>query len=115
MAQPQPQLELVSAPPADAPPDLMAHTRDRMAEVAADSAKNMAWRATVRKIKQYLPKVLWPLIPGEGGSVEGNVKAAASKWMWGAVTSAIISLVFFAVFALAFVGFALVTLYAVFS
>lgn len=94
---------------------LLTHTKDRLAEVATETAKDMAWRATVRQIKEYLPRVLWPLIPGEGGSVAENVQGAASKWFWGLVSSAIISAVFFAIFATAIVGFLVVLAWAVFS
>lgn len=96
-------------------PDLMTHTKDRLSEVAAETAKDMAWRATVRQIKEYLPRMFWPLIPGEGGSVAGNMQGAASKWFWGAVSSLVISAIFFAVFAVAIVGFFVVLAYAVFS
>jgi hypothetical protein len=97
------------------PPDPMTQTKNRMAELAGQTAKNMAERQLRSTLKQYVPKILWPLIPGERGTVEGNVKAAASKWFWGAVTSAVISLVFFAVFAIAIVGFLAVTGVAVVS
>lgn len=96
----------------EAPPDLMAHTRDRLAEVAADSAKNAAERKMRSMLKGYLPKVLWPLIPGEKGTVAGNLQKGASKWFWGAVSSAVISLMFFAVFGIAILGFCLVLAYA---
>src|SRR3954463_1791220 len=87
------------------PPDPMTQTKNRMAEMAGQTAKNMAERKMRETIKGYLPKMLWPLIPGERGSVEANMKGAASKWMWGVVTSVIISVVFFAVFAIAIIGF----------
>jgi hypothetical protein len=94
-------------------PDLMAHTKDRMAEVAAASAQNMAMRKFQSVAKSYLPKMLWPLIPGVRGSVTENAKAGASKWLWGAVSSAVISLLFLAFFAMAFLGVGLVIVYAV--
>ncbi len=97
----------------EAPPDLMAHTRDRLAEVAADSARSMAERKLRSTIKGYLPKVLWPLIPGEKGTVAGNLQKGASKWFWGAVSSAVISLMFLAAFAVAFLGVGLIVVYAV--
>lgn len=96
-------------------PDLLAHTGNRMAEVAADTAKNMAVRRFQSMAKGYLPKWLWPLIPGVGGSVTENAKAGVSKWFWGIVTSVIISLVFFAIFAVAVMGFLGVTAFAVFT
>ncbi|MCA9491595.1 MAG: hypothetical protein KC621_16800 [Myxococcales bacterium] len=96
----------------EAPPDLMAHTRDRMAELAADSAKNAAERKIRSMIKGYLPKFLWPLIPGERGTVAGNVKSGVSKWFWGLVSSAVISLIFLAIFGVAILGVAGVIAYA---
>src|SRR5688500_18353874 len=97
------------------PPDPLTQTRSRLAEVAADTAKDLAARELRRTIKGYLPRILWPLIPGEGGSVGGNVQKAASKWFWGAVSSVVISLVFFAFFAVAVMGFLGVTAFAVVS
>ncbi|MEQ1505832.1 MAG: hypothetical protein ABMB14_26595 [Myxococcota bacterium] len=97
------------------PPDPLTQTQNRMAEVASDKARELAMRKMRTTLKGYLPKVLHPLIPGERGTVEGNLKSAASKWMWGTVTSAVISLVFFAVFAVAVLGFLAVTAYAVMS
>jgi hypothetical protein len=101
--------------PAGQPADPMSQAKSRMAELAGETAKDMAWRATVRQIKQYVPRVLWPLIPGEGGSVQDNVKGAASRWFWGLVSSVIISGLFFAVFAVAISGFLVLLAYAVLS
>jgi hypothetical protein len=99
--------------PANLPPDPMSQAKSRMAELAGETAKDMAWRATVRQIKQYVPRMFWPLIPGEGGSVQENAKGAASRWLWGLVSSVIISGLFFAVFAVAISGFLVVLAYAV--
>ncbi|MEQ1566203.1 MAG: hypothetical protein ABMA64_11245 [Myxococcota bacterium] len=97
------------------PVDLQTHTAQRLGEVAGDTAKNLAARELRRTVKQYVPKMFWPLIPGERGTVEGNVKSAASKWFWGMVSSAVFSLVFFAVFGLAVLGTLAVIGYAVVS
>ena len=94
-------------------PDLLAHTGNRMAEVAADSARGMVERRLRGFVKSYVPRMFWPLIPGEGGSVADNAKAGASKWFWGVVTSAIVSVLFFLVFAAAVVGFVGITVFAV--
>jgi hypothetical protein len=95
------------------PPDLMAHTRARMAELAQDEAKSYAERKLRSFVKSYVPKVFHPLIPGEGGSVVTNAKNAVSKWFWGLVTSAVITLIFFAVFGVAIVGIGLYVAYVV--
>lgn len=94
------------------PPDPMTQTKNRLAEVAQDKAKDMAIGRAKSFVKGYLPKFLWPLLPGERGTVEGNVRSGISKWFWGLVSSAIFSIVFFGLFALAFVGVALVIVYA---
>jgi hypothetical protein len=101
--------------PAQMPPDPMSQAKDRMVELAGETAKDMAWRATVRQIKGYVPRMFWPLIPGEGGSVQENMKGAASKWFWGLVSSVIISGLFFAVFAVAISSFLVFLAYAVIS
>jgi hypothetical protein len=99
---------------ADAPADpLMAHTANRMAEMAGQTAKNMAAREMRSWAKQYVPRMFWPLIPGEGGSVEANMKAGVSRWFWGLVWSAVFSIVFFGIFAIAIVGFLAITGFAV--
>lgn len=96
-------------------PDLVAHTANRLGEVAAGSARNMALRKFQSVAKSYLPRVLWPLIPGVGGSVADNAKAGVSRWFWGLVSSAVISLLFFAVFGVAIVGILGVIAFAVLS
>ncbi len=96
-------------------PELLAHTGNRMAELAADSAKNLAIRRFQSLAKSYLPKMLWPLIPGVGGSVADNAKAGVSKWFWGIVTSVVFSLVFFAIFGVAVMGFLGLTAFAIFT
>jgi hypothetical protein len=95
------------------PPDPMTQTKDRMAQLAADKAQQMAIDKTKTMIKGYLPRFLWPLLPGERGTVAGNIESGASKWFWGLVSSAVFSLVFFGLFALAFVGVALIVVYAI--
>ena len=96
-------------------PDLVAHTGARMADLAADAAQDAAASKFREVARGYLPRVLWPLIPGQGGSVVENAKAAISRWFWGLVASAVISVIFFGIFAVAFAGFAGVTLFAVIS
>lgn len=97
------------------PPDPLSQASARMTELAAETAKDMAWRALVRRIKGYVPRIFWPLIPGEGGSVWGNLKATASRRFWAAVSSLVITAMFFATFAVAISGFLVVLLYAVLS
>lgn len=105
----------MSEPATQLPPDPMTQTKARMTELAGQTAQNMAMREMRSQLKGYLPKILWPLIPGERGTVEGNVKAAASKWAWGAAGSLVFSLVFFGIFAVAVLGFVAITAWAVFS
>lgn len=61
------------------PDDLQQHTADRMAELGANVARNAAERKLRSEIKERLPRFLWPLIPGEGGSVEANVGKMAER------------------------------------
>ena len=103
----------MSQPATGLPPDPMSQARDRMVEMAGETAKNMAMREMRSTLKGYVPRILWPLIPGERGTVEGNLKAAASKWAWGVVGSLVFSAVFFGIFAIAVLGFVAVTAYAV--
>jgi hypothetical protein len=93
----------------------MTHTRGVLAASAVDVAKDLAESRIRRAIKGYLPRPLWPLIPGEGGSVVENARAMGRRWFWGLVSSAVISLVFFAIFGAAVVGFLLVLGYALIS
>ena len=57
--------------------------------------------------------MLWPLIPGVGGSVAGNLKKEAgrrvSSWLWGCGCS----IAFFAVFGTLVLVFAAIVIYAV--
>jgi hypothetical protein len=104
----------VSQPP-ELPPDPMTQTKNRMVELGTEKAKEMAARKLRQTIKGYVPKFLHPLIPGEGGSVGGNLEKAAKKKAAAMFWSAVISLVFFAIFGCAFLGFGLVVVYAVWS
>jgi hypothetical protein len=109
MAEPLPASESVALP------DPMTLARDRMVELGGEAVVDLGQRRIRRLVKSYVPRVLHPLIPGEGGSVVANARRAVSRWFWGIVTSAIISLVFFAIFAVAALGFVAVTAYAVIS
>ena len=95
------------------PPDPMSQTKRRMAELATDTAKDMAMREAKSWIKGYLPRFLWPLLPGERGTVAGEAKKGVSRWFWGMVSSAVFSLVFFAVVAVVLLGVGLIVVYAV--
>lgn len=96
------------------PKDPVTQTKDRMAVVAADTAKNMALREAKSWLKPYLPRFLWPLLPGERGTVAGEAQKSVSKWFWGLVSSAMFSLFFFLAVAAvlflvaAFIGYAVV-------
>jgi hypothetical protein len=95
-------------PPAAAalPPDPMSAAGQALARGAADFAQDAARRALVRKIKSVLPRVLWPLIPGERGTVAGKVGEAAQKELSRALWGCGCSLAFFFVFGLAALGVA---------
>lgn len=95
------------------PPDPMTATKTAMAGAATGMAQNAARRAVVRKIKEYVPKPLWPLIPGEGGDWVANVKKLAVEKTWAVVSGCIISALFFGVFAFAFVAFLLLIVYVI--
>ena len=72
--------ESVSVSPAPLSPDLSTLARDRLVELGTDAARDAAERRIRRFVKSYVPKVLHPLIPGEGGSVVARVRAAVQKW-----------------------------------
>jgi hypothetical protein len=95
-------------PPAAAalPPDPMSAAGQALARGAADFAQDAARRALVRKIKSVLPRVLWPLIPGERGTVAGKVGEAAQKELSRALWGCGCSLAFFFVIGLAALGVA---------
>ena len=95
--------------------DLKRHTADRLAEVGADAAKNAAARKMRNELKERLPRFLWPLIPGVGGSVEGNLSKMASRKASSILWGIGCSIAFFGIFAVAVIGMALVVLYAFWS
>lgn len=99
----------------DLPPDPMSVARDRMTEIAGDQARGYAERRIRRIIKGYVPRVLHPLIPGEGGTVEGNLKREASRRVRNLIWSAVFSLIFFGLFGCAFLGIGSIVVYAVFQ
>jgi hypothetical protein len=103
----------MSEPAVQLPPDPMAQAGARMTELAGETARNMALRALRSRLKGVLPKVLHPLIPGERGTVAGNLQRAASRWAWGLFGSLVFSVIFFGLFGLATAGVVLVVLYAV--
>ena len=94
------------------PPDPMTATKAAMGGAVAGMAANSARRAVVRQIKEYVPKPLWPLIPGEGGDVQANLVKLAKEKTWAVVSGCIISVLFFGFFALAILGFVAVVVYA---
>ena len=91
------------------PPSMGQITQNAVGKAAGDMAVNHARRAVVGKIKSYLPKFLWPLIPGEGGDVVTNIKKAAVEKTWAVVGGCLFSLFFFAAFGIAIAGFLLLT------
>lgn len=97
---------------ADPHDEILRHTANRMANLGADVAKNAAGRQVRSEIKRYLPHFLWPLIPGEGGSVQLRVQHMAERkasdllWKVGCAGG------FFVIFGVAVLGFAGVVLYA---
>ena len=103
----------MSEPAAPFPPDPMSQTAARLGELAGVAAKDRLLREIRSRLKAVLPKVLHPLIPGERGTVAGNARAAASKWVWGVVGSVVFSVVFFGIFGLATAGVLLVIAWAV--
>ena len=94
------------APTAALPPDPMSAAGQALARGAADFAQDAARRALIRKIKSVLPRVLWPLIPGERGTVAGKVGDAAKKELSKALWGCGCSLAFFFFFGLAALGVA---------
>jgi hypothetical protein len=95
--------------------DLKRHTANRLAEVGADAAKNAAARKMRSELKERLPRFLWPLIPGVGGSVEDNLTKMAGRKASSMLWSIGCTIAFFGLFALAVVGFGLIVLYAFWS
>lgn len=100
-----------SAFPNGMPDDPMTSTKKAMTNVAGNMAANAARKAIIGQVKAYLPKFLWPLIPGEGGSVGGKLQKMATDYMWALIGSILFSLVFFAIFAVAIGGFLLFIAY----
>lgn len=98
---------------ADLPPDPMSAAKASLGAAAADSAKRHARGAVVRQIKGYLPKFLWPLIPGEGGTVGGNIQRIIKQRTMSAIFGCLFTLVFFAIFATAILGVVGIIVYAV--
>jgi hypothetical protein len=88
------------------PDDPMEATRSALASRGADMAARSAQSAFIRTAKGYLPRWAWPLIPGAGGSVADNLKANASRTIWGWVGGCVFTLFFAAAVGvvLAFVG-----------
>lgn len=95
--------------------DLKRHTANRMAEVGADAVQNAAARKMRSELKERLPRFLWPLIPGVGGSVEGNLTKMAERKASSVLWSIGCTIAFFGIFALAAAGIGLVVLYAFWS
>lgn len=93
------------------PPDPMTATKKAMTAAAGDMAANAARNAIIKQIKHYLPKFLWPLIPGEGGTVGGKLQKMATDYLWALIGSIIFSIVFFGIFAVAIGGFLLFIVY----
>jgi hypothetical protein len=81
------------------PMDAGAMVGSAVAGLAGNYVAEQARRALTRRAKQYLPRFLWPLIPGQGGDVRANLQREASRRIWGAITGCGCSLAFFAVFA----------------
>jgi len=84
-----------------------------MVGAAASYASNSAQRAITAKLKEYIPRVFWPLIPGQRGSVTENLKRDASRRIWGAITGCGCSVAFFLLFASAFGGILLIVIGAI--
>jgi hypothetical protein len=88
---------------------------DALGNAAVNMAKNTARRAVVRQIKGYLPKFLWPLIPGEGGTVgealEKEAKKKVSNALWGCGCTAAV----FAFLALLLIPIAIFTAWKVWA
>ncbi len=86
--------------------ELLKHTANRMADLGADVAQNVASRRIRSEIKKYLPHFLWPLIPGEGGSVQHRVEHMAQKKATNMLMGAGCSVLFFLLFGVAICGVA---------
>ncbi|MBA2322155.1 MAG: hypothetical protein H0V89_13500 [Deltaproteobacteria bacterium] len=97
----------------DLPPDPMTSTKTAMSGAAAEMAQSAARRAVVGRIKMYLPRPLWPLIPGERGDARANLAAIGKKKAWAAVSGCIVSALFLAFFAAAFLGVGVLVAYVV--
>lgn len=95
------------------PPDPMSSARTAMAGAAADVAQSTVRRAIVGQIKQYLPRPLWPMIPGERGDVSDNLASLGKKKAWAVVSGCIVSALFLVFFVVAFAAVGVIVLYAV--
>jgi hypothetical protein len=95
--------------------DLHRHTANRLAEVGADAAQDIAARKLRQELKERLPRFLWPLIPGVGGSVGDNVEKLAKRKASNLLWSIGCSIAFFGFFGVLVLGFAAAIGFAVWS
>jgi hypothetical protein len=97
------------------PPDPMTAAGNALAAGAQNAAQNAVMRRVRTQLKGYLPRFLWPLIPGERGTVAGAVKKDVKKRVAAAISGLLFSLFFFAafgaviLFVLGIIGWALFT------
>ena len=82
------------------PPTPMESASAALKDSAKNKAQGMLMTRMRKELKGFLPKFLWPLIPGEKGTVTGEAKKAVSKRFWAAVGSCVFSIVFFGVVAM---------------
>lgn len=71
---------------------------EAVADAVMASAKSAAESRFRRELRSRIPRILWPLIPGERGSVTENVQREAGRRFRRWVSGVIFSIVFFVVF-----------------
>ncbi len=90
---------------AQAKKDMAARTGAALGNHAKNTAIDMIKRRIRDYLKPHLPYFLQPLLPGVGGSVSERAGRGMRRWVsrtiWGAIITAVFSIVFFAVFAAA--------------
>jgi hypothetical protein len=81
--------------PVSMPLDPMAAAGRSLQAHAEAQVERRLQREIRDRLTPWLPSVLHPLLPGVGGTVEGRVKHAISRWFWGIVSSIVFFVVFF--------------------
>ena len=95
--------------------DLKRHTQQRMAEMGKNAAADIAAREARAALRARIPRFLWPLIPGQGGSMEANVDKLVKRKTSDLIWSIGCTVGFFVIFGGAVLVMAAFIVYALWS